>query len=40
LKNVPVEDLLKQRYEKFRRMGVFLTPESSGGTNGFVDPAE
>ena len=23
LRNIPVEDLLEQRYQKFRRMGVF-----------------
>jgi acetyl-CoA carboxylase carboxyl transferase subunit alpha len=36
LKNIPVEDLLRLRYEKFRRMGVFQESEMSGhpGANG------
>lgn len=39
LRSLSVEDLLKQRYEKFRRMGVHLSPEQPhDGTNGYVDP--
>jgi acetyl-CoA carboxylase carboxyl transferase subunit alpha len=38
LKNLSVEELLKQRYEKFRRMGMFLGPQASPEGNGFVNP--
>src|SRR5207248_7087507 len=36
LKHLPVEELLRQRYEKFRRMGVFDDGSATEpGTNGF-----
>jgi len=31
LRNLPAEELLEQRYQKFRRMGVFL--DGAGGSN-------
>jgi acetyl-CoA carboxylase carboxyl transferase subunit alpha len=39
LKNVPGDVLLQRRYDKFRRMGVFLeSASSSTERNGFADP--
>jgi acetyl-CoA carboxylase carboxyl transferase subunit alpha len=39
LKNLPVEDLLRLRYAKFRRMGVFLTQAPEAECNGAVTPS-
>src|SRR5262249_25337417 len=38
LRHLPVEDLLKHRYDKFRRMGIFLESPVEPGRNGFVEP--
>src|SRR5262245_21259037 len=39
LNNLPAEELLKQRYEKFRRMGIHLESTVEPGKNGFVEPS-
>jgi len=40
LRHLPAEDLLKHRYDKFRRMGIFLESPVEPGRNGFLEPTE
>src|SRR5438067_1236848 len=37
LKHLPAEDLLKHRYDKFRRMGIYLEPSAESERNGFIE---